>query len=290
MKKINTAPVDFKINYLKPMTPESYENAQYIKQLMEDLINDLDKLLGINLLLKKSKNLILKRVTDLTKFINKQDADGFMQEYTHMMIFTKQLASLKRLDVEMFGHFKREILKQSHQDNWYGIRAELGIAFHCLENFKGTITKRESPDFILNEKTTPVFIESTMAHTNSKKVEVLYKIGSAINKKNKKIYANNNTALCIDITNIFNRFFNDTSKQESELIDWINNYLNETKIKYGAVIMMVHMYLKAERRCQGTYSTFKLQHCSAELSNVLDNLYPKIGIEKFANPVFSNYS
>jgi len=285
-----TVSVDFKINYLKPVTPESYDKAQGIKQSLDELIDELNDTLGINLLLKNSKNLILNRVKNLVKFINKKDANGFMQEYTHMRLFTKQLISVKKNDVEMFSHFKREILKQSHQDNWYGIRAELGIAFNCLENFKGTTRKRESPDFVLNESTIPVFIESTMAHTNSQKVEVLYKIGAVINKKNKKVYANNNTALCIDITNIFNRFFNDTNKQESELFDWINNYLSETKIKYGAIIIMVHMYFKAERRCQATYTTFKLQHCSAELSEVLDELYPKIGKNKYADPVFSNYS
>ena len=53
---------------------------------------------------------------------------------------------------------------------------------------------------------------------------------------------------------------------------------------------MVHMYLKAERRCQATYSTYKLQHCSAQLSEVLDERYPKIGKNKYADPVFSNYS
>ena len=269
---------------------ESYKSATHIVQLMDELLHELNILLDLKKLFKSPKNIILKRVKIIESLINKQDADNVMQEYCYMRLFTQNLLKIKDIDKSMFNRFKRDITRQSHRINWYGIRAEVGIAANLLTNFKGSVTKSESPDFILNKDISPVYLESTMAIVTTKKSDVLYKIGAAINKKNSKPYANKRTALCIDLTNIFHRYFEVQSNQESDLFNWINDYLRNNEIKYGAIVILLNLYLPQQRRCQSVYRALKLDNCSDKLVEFLDDVFPRIGKDIYADPTFSEYS
>jgi len=269
---------------------ESYQSANHIAKSMDELLSELDDLLELKRLFKSSKNIIYKRIKLIEEYINNQDANKAMQEYTYMRLFTKHLFQIREKNSGMFNRFKKDIIRQSHQINWYGIRAEIGIAANLLTNFKGCVTKSESPDFIINRTESPVYIESTMAIVNSKKSDVLYKIGAAINKKNSKPYANKRTALCIDLTNIFHRFFEEQNNQEADLFNWLNDYVTKNEIKYGSIVILLNLYMPEQRRCQSTYRAIKLSHCSEELSDFLDAVFPRIGKTAYKAPEFAEYS
>jgi hypothetical protein len=291
MKLLVTNKSNYAINIKFESNPsiESYKSASHIVQLMDELLNELDTLLDLKQLFKSPKNIILKRVKIIEKLINEANADKVMQEYCYMRLFTKNLLQIKDIDKAIFNRFKRDIIRQSHRINWYGIRAEVGLAANLLTNFKGSVTKSESPDFILNKASSPVYLESTMAIVTKKKSDVLYKIGAAINKKNSKPYANKLTALCIDLTNIFHRYFEVQSNQESDLFNWLEDYLRINEIKYGAIVVLLNLYLPQQRRCQNVYRAFKLDNCANELTEFLDDVFPRIG-SVYVNPTFSEYS
>lgn len=278
------------ISFKSPPTAESYKSANDIVQLMKELLDELDELLGLNKLLKSPKNIIIQRFKLIEKLINQKNKNMFKQEYCYMRLFTKDLVVIKNKNLRIFNHFKRDIIRQSHRVNWYGIRTEVSIAANLLLNFNGSVKKSESPDFILNEGTSPIYIESTMALVTSKKTNVLYKIGATINKKNSKPYANNHTVLCIDLTNIFHRFFDEPNNQEADFFNWIECYLNDNEIKYGAVIVLVNLYLPEQGRCQSAYSTYKLNHCSDNLNIFLQDVFPNPKKGFFENPAFSENS
>lgn len=117
----------------------------------------------------------------------------------------EDLQKILKYDGNLYKHFVRELRREPLPlDNYFGLRLELRMATSL---FDGNIpfNKSETPDFILH-KPNDVGIECTSAHINllsiKKPDQVLYKIVSALDKKNSYNYKTSFNILVIDVSNL----------------------------------------------------------------------------------------
>nr|WP_263326069.1 hypothetical protein [Neobacillus sp. Marseille-Q6967] len=193
-------------------------------------------------------------------------------EFGRMEFFIVQLKQLEQNDPKMLKAF-RELIKK-HPENYPGYRFEVEVAASL---FKKEITfyKQESPDFkIVDDKYGEVFIECGSARlAQNKDVDLTYKICSTINKKAKKKYANSNTALFIDITNIFfhlqqNERLPDTEELRGSILDC----LKETT--FGNITLFSNILNNDLDRFERSYLRVDSEAIDGNLVLFLDDHYP----------------
>jgi hypothetical protein len=193
-------------------------------------------------------------------------------EFGRMEFFIVQLKQLEQNDPKMLKAY-RELIKK-HPENYPGYRFEVEVAASL---FKKEITfyKQESPDFkIVDDKYGDLFIESGSARlAQNKDVDLTYKICSAINKKAKKKYANSNTALFIDITNILfhlqqNERLPDTERLRGSILECL------TVTTFGNVTLFSNMLNNDLDRFERSYLRVDSESIDRNLALFLDEHYP----------------
>ncbi len=274
----------------KTENEENTNNAQLALESITSVVDEIDELLGIKKLVnKRGKSLILKRIDRMIALYNRRDAEAGI-ELAALGLFGKQLRDLKTRHIQAFRSLSKDILRQSHQRSWVGIRAEVSIAACLLEVIGIGFTKRERPDFDFDYQNKKLSIEVTSTHlTTDRGTNCVYKIKAKINSKNTMPYAKNDVALAIDITNIFHHYFSDTQGQEKNFTDELDRQLTGLEIKYGALILIIHSDNKLLNRYQMNSMTRVMSNCNSVLKSFIEEAFPKSS-EVLADPVFLSES
>ncbi|MDC9523387.1 hypothetical protein PSH55_20055 [Pseudoalteromonas sp. Angola-31] len=239
-------------------------------EALKQIYSGFDDLLNLNTFINKNKkSRISKDLVKLVSLINNRDPRWHPLCGSLYFILTS-MQILEKTNNLAYRGFLRDIKKQSTSQSWKGLQFEIvtarGLALKSI-----TFIKSESPDFIANFSDEEIFIECGSARVDSDKNKPLeYKIESAIGKKNKKPYANSNTCLFLDITNIAHH---DISNERFSYFDALcKNIESNNEIKFGAILLLITF---SEKNGYGEgYKTLKLASRSKALNEFLDLHYP----------------
>jgi hypothetical protein len=255
------------------VTIESRKSLDQFVDLFTKLFNSLDVSIGLGLFFKGNKNTILaKKLNNLAKLWETADKK-FHIAYGSLAMFAEDLSIIRSSNPECFKKFKWELIKQRSSLSWEGFRFEVRVCASFLKK-KITIKNQESPDFIIYYNDQAVYVEATISRVEQQKNKShLYKVQSAINKKNKKVYANSNTALFVDASNILHH--DSQVMEESGFEELIDSISKDKKIKYGAVILFCFLINEYKNRYESCYRRVVFEHCSDNLEMLIDQEYPK---------------
>jgi hypothetical protein len=203
---------------------------------------------------------------------NKRDDIQAQLEFARMDFFIVHLKRIEQNDSNMLKDFRELIKKQP--ENFPGYRFEVGIAASLFQK-KIKFNKQESPDFkLVDDRYRDVFIECGSSRlSKNKDVDIIYKIHSIINKKGKKKYASNNTALFLDVTNIF--FYlqqNNRHPDNKEIREGILDCLRDNN--FGNVTLFINLLNKEFDRFESTYLRVDNELIDRNLLLFLDDNYP----------------
>jgi len=248
------------------------ENTERFIKDYSDLFNRLDKLLNLDRFFNVNKGSVLQ--TRLKKIVHhwNNGAEQCRTEFCMLSLFTSDLELLHEKEPRIFASFRKELTRQKSSSSWQGLRFELHTAAYLVRT-KCSVLKRESPDFCVSVEDTDIFIESSSAMVVANKDKGhLYKIKSTINKKNKKPYANKNTALFIDITNIVHHEF---SREQPEDFELLHEELSANQdLKYGAIVIFCMVMNYENMRYESVYGRVPLDGCSDGLTTFLNTFFP----------------
>ena len=202
-----------------------------------------------------------------------------------LSLIIKNLNEIKNHDRELLGAFL-SALANCDTDTYYGFRLEISEAAFYTRN-EIPFVKSESPDFTLKGEWEGVFVECTSVHLStpkSRKVDLQYKIDSAIKSKSKKSYCNNNTELAIDITNIefyhaLNDIRQDHLKQRKRIADSLKTS------HFGSVLVYRYMVNMDKKLYQWKYTRVDSEKIGETLLKYLDTFHP-FGHDVTHSPIF----
>jgi hypothetical protein len=185
--------------------------------------------------------------------------------------FGMELEYLRNNNYDVYKLFIKVLRKD--KQNYYGYRFELKIAIMLMSQ-KIDFEKAESPDFNINFNNSRIFIEcGTTTLDKSKNVDVRYKINSVIEKKSKMDYANNDTVLFIDYSNImYNSLLSGNRIKPEYLIDSFNEVIQ--KSNFGAVVLFANVLNWETKIFNLTACPIKGIQISNELNSFMNYLFP----------------
>lgn len=209
------------------------------------------------------------------KALTSNDMVTYRYMVAKVQFLCTHLDEVRSHDEKLFKHFRNNMKKNYNNSNYYGIRFEMEIAASLIRK-KIEFIKQESPDYQITHNNSLIGIECTSCHlrkdVNTK--EVLYKVSSTIEKKNKKSYAQGNNILFIDATNIFYHF--EKNRAPNERYPY-KKYIQQSfeKSKFGALIIMTtHIAYNNEMICQ-SYWSFEKKDSDKIIIDFLNDHYPK---------------
>ncbi|MBB1378404.1 hypothetical protein [Pseudoalteromonas sp. SR43-2] len=250
--------------------PQFYLQNNKMIDALKEIYSGFDDLLNLNTFINKHrKSRISKDLVKLVDLINKRDPSWHPLCGSLYFILTS-MQMLQESNTLAYRGFLKDIKKQSTSQSWKGLQFEI-VTARGLSLKSISFTKSESPDFTVDFEGEDIFIECGSARVDTDKSKPLeYKIESAINKKNKKPYANSNTCLFLDITNIAHH---DISNERFSYFDSLcKNIENKNEIKFGAILLLITF---SEKNGYGEgYKTLKSVNCSKALNEFLDLHYP----------------
>ncbi len=255
------------------VSKESRESLNQFVDLFTTLFNSLDSSIGLDLFFKKNKSTLLAKKLNNLMSLWGSGNNKFQIAYGSLIMFADDLNIIKSSSPECFKKFKRELIKQRSSISWEGFRFEVRVyASFVKKNIQ--IKNQESPDFIICHNDQNTYVEATISRVdNQKNKSHLYKILSAINKKNKKVYSNANTALFVDASNIL--YHDSQVMKESGFEELINAIANDNSIRFGAVVLFCFLINEEKNRYESLYRRVILEDCSDNLKKLIDQEYPK---------------
>lgn len=225
-----------------------------------------------------SQTYIGRALKGITEHHNAGDAIASKNELARFGFLLKHIREIKAVNPSAFAIFLSELLKCMSAKEFFGLRMEIYSAA-SLTRAGVNWEKQESPDLkIISEG--PLFVECGSAHLEAgKSGDALYKVGSTIAAKGKKPYANNVTALFIDITNVmFHQAVNGLQCNRETIRSIARDSLEKTN--YGAALLFQYIN---DRSLSGIRSGFfRIDNISINrnLLTFLDRAYPVKIIEQ----------
>jgi hypothetical protein len=194
-------------------------------------------------------------------------------EILKVALLAKNLKEVRQHNEEAFSQFKRSIKKCMKAADFYGLRMEIQIA-SSLARKNINFTKRESPDFEITVNGQKVFIECTSLHFSATGGNPDNKIIGAIRKKAHMPYANNNTALFIDFTNLLSISDRSVHKSIREIIEG-----ELTDENYGSIMLFSYAFYDHGKSIVSHYTRIDSKHISKTLHEFIDKNFPRGKIE-----------
>ena len=196
-------------------------------------------------------------------------------ELARLGMFALDLKLIGRKAPELLRQYRKQLRKIERHESFFGIRFEVRIAASFLG--KGySITKRESPDFVVTINDESVFLECTSVRFDHSKDRdaVLYKIGRAVREKVHKRYLCGSTALLIDWTNVCNFAVKYNLMPESgEIPDYVGNLEYEGDDP-GSVVLFMY-YSDVDNETFGMrFHRVDYSGISPTLRIILDDAFP----------------
>jgi len=193
------------------------------------------------------------------------------------LLLVKNLSEIEKYDSDLFKKFRRSLRNEDNTDNFYGARFETNIAASLIRK-KIPFKKQESPDFLIsqgNDILLGIECGSARIRKMAATVDLNYKVVSTVKKKSSKSYCSINTALFIDITNLFH-----TANRNGKQFD-IHGTIDEVKHglsqdSFGSVILFVYIFNKELARFESNFFRADNIYISTPLKDFLDNYYSTI--------------
>ncbi len=207
------------------------------------------------------------------------------------MVLAVALFDIKEYSEGIYEHYLKKIVKNS-DISIHGHIFEIKECAHFIEtskienlNFKFGDEAKKDPDFFVNncgfEITSIRYAEMTVdkEHTGNKLLNKFW-------DKNVKGYANNNTALLIDISEATYQTFQ-YGKPVSQSLNDIREII-KSKMKFGAVLCFIEWVevINGEIIFKGTVYPEYSDNCSSKLKDLIDNKFIKGRINEFGNDTF----
>lgn len=205
-------------------------------------------------------------------------------ELLRLGFFLRQLKDLENGNPGALNIYKKEICHVGPTDGFFGIRFEVNIAASLAR--KGVrFEKQESPDFKLYGTRVAIECGSIRIRGTVPKTDYIYKIGSCIHKKEKRIYCNAETALFIDITNmVYTQNILPNLLEKSEIQD-VALKSACPKISFGSFVMFNYLFNLDENSIQSVYIRADHPCIGSELKTFMDLHFP-FGNEYIPHVVF----
>jgi len=215
-------------------------DQKLVEEFTEELastVSRLEQLLGIDCLnTSKQFNVFKKIVNRILSDYTKADGSWF-SPYFALLTFCRDLEYLKREEIKTkYNKVRRRLIEMMTSTSWYGLRTELRV-FGSLLKAKIGFEITDAPDVTLTEEFAGFYIEVTSCIFSKQVVDKspLYKIDAAIKTKRSKRYANKQTILVIDVTDIM-RYL-----KQGEIFDissMAKKYASEETV-FGAIVFFV---------------------------------------------------
>jgi hypothetical protein len=224
-----------------------------------------------------SRTYLAKAIKGVIEYHNAGDLVASKNEFMKLAFLLKHLREIKDVNLSGFNKFRSALLRCKSPRDFYGLRLEI-YAAASLTRAGVFWEKRESPDFKLLLEP-PLYIECVSAHISGESGrDSFYKIGSAIAAKGKKPYANSDTILFLDITNlVFNQVINGHEFDRDKIRSTIFEALKKTK--FGAAVVFSYSSDDDIETIRTGY--FRVDGASMEphLLEFMNNAYPIVPID-----------
>lgn len=254
--------------------PEAYENLNLFIENVTKLFESLDASIGLKIFFQGNANTILaKKLDKLFELYGAGDNVKFQIAFGSLLMLANDLEIVKAASPRCFKKFKKILFSQKKSTSWEGHRFEVRI-WASFWKKRIPIINREKPDLLVEFRGRDTFIEAATTRVDAQKNRShLYRVHRTIKAKNKKKYANSNTALFIDITNLMHL---DSQVMATDNLDDIIREINQDKtIKYGVVILFCYARNPEKDRYESIYKRVILDHCDANLRVMIDQEYPQ---------------
>lgn len=238
------------------------------------VILKLSRLTGMRFIGSSSKSekpieRFVRRTLDFHKQ-KKYDLRDF--EYFKLALLVKNLQEIEKYDRKLLTKMNKQLLTSLKQNEYYGARFEISIAASLIQKCVD-FTKTESPDFSINDNE-KIFIECTSCHfTEPKKGDIKYKIHTTIENKSYNKYCNRETALFIDVTNLYYSSLQDGVDLKRELVyTYGKDALKSTN--FGGLVFFIYLHNFKLNRYEQNYLRVDNQCINTVLSDFLNQHYP----------------
>ena len=191
-------------------------------------------------------------------------------EYSKMNNLMTYFEIIKQHDLNLFESYKKLIQDAKTDNDFIGIRFEIEItAIFFINNY--VFTMPDPPDFLICHNSHEISVECTSIQYHKTKLKDPFKkIGRVIYKKSKK-HCNPNTALFIDITNIFFHHINHPKWTREKIEKYLSTQLEIRN--FGSIVVVFH-FMKSNQYQPRAFRKDNLS-ISQPLKEFLDKLLPK---------------
>lgn len=244
--------------------------------IARDPIFDLTFLLGFRSFSELPKNCAIKKYID---YYWKQVLAGNENELYTALHFVNNFKLIKRENIEDFETIKDKLLSQD-EGNFFGIKYELDI-YATLFRKSISFKYEDNPDFQrvggddCNIECTSTFSYEIISHSH----KIFNKMKYVVGEKESKSYANRNTLLLIDITNLnYNKhlFYNNHIFNDLRTLELCTELKKNSK--YGAIAFIVKIVRK-----EAHHTTLGIDFCgirsnliNIKLNQIVNILFPTI--------------
>ncbi|MGF1849885.1 hypothetical protein [Vibrio lentus] len=253
-------------------TSSSNSGTEAIEQLIEmvnDVIESLADTLDIVDIFANPNSILVKKFNEIATVTGPISDDWYLS-FAQLYRLSEDLKEIKISSPSCAGKLKKDLMVQKSAVQWHGFRFEARLQARLIE--KGFEPKsREKPDLECEFKGEKLYIEASSARYGDSKKALTspeVKLKTTIRNKNKKPYANSSTALAIEFSHLL-------ASQEALGtpidIQFLKSKLAEQQYKYGAIILIAHIY--KNNRYYTLPTVIKSEHCDDKLSDFLDLVY-----------------
>ena len=245
------------------------------ENLIQERINELKRLLDIRSGLDLDPNHPLTQTFhQIDSYHQQKEFDLRDTLYGKISLLVKHLQEIEKYDTGLLESFRKKLRKVQDRE-YFGERLEINIASSLIRN-NIKFNKSESPDF-KKINGFDVNIECSSAHLtqdirNEKKLQE--KLRRVVLKKSKKDYARPNTALFLDITNIYHhdlkKDFKFTFKEN--IRSFVKKVLN--KSQFGSIILFTYLADPENKTYNSNYNRIDNEIINDNLKNFLESHFP----------------
>lgn len=241
-----------------------------------DLSCNLNELLNIRFNAKrKNESCIEQSLKNIIRFYNEGDILKSKYEIGKLIFLVHHLEILKTSKPKLFDIFVKILLNdKKNYDKYVGTRFEISIAATLTERLIN-FDKTQPPlaDFIVNDY--KIFIECGSKHLNEydKDFSFIEQLCAVIEKKSKKEYAHNSTALFLDISSIY--YYLPTPQRNNIRAYIIKNIPKLSSMsKFGSFLFHVYIQEGDQDVFQQSYVRIDNFEISDSLNQFLDKHFP----------------
>jgi hypothetical protein len=238
------------------------------------MVSELSRLTGLRFIntpirSKKPIERSVKRILYLHNKRNFQERDLLLAK---LVFLVKNLQKIEKSDIVLFNKLKKQLLKSINENEYFGSRFEISVAASLISK-NITFKKRESADFIISVDQKESFIECTSSHITVLKGDFKQKLVDQITEKALKPYCNLQTALFVDITNIYcMRILEDNSITGKDLSNYFAKVLLDTD--FGSLMFFVFIANLDKNTFGTSYIRIDNPKINTSLRDFLDLCYP----------------